>query len=101
MKRAARRSRSRFGAVTSVALMAGGLAACSPAPEEVIAVESVNGTGARLLTTTCSPFTADQFSVYQDDGPDDELRDWAVARSFTGPRMDSVQVFEQPDGWKT
>lgn len=26
---------------------------------------------------------------------------WAVARSFTSPRMDSVQVLDQPDGWKT
>ncbi|MEU1226183.1 hypothetical protein [Streptomyces sp. NPDC005828] len=84
-----------------VLLMAGGLSACSPAPENIIAVEAVGGSTARLLTMTCSEFTADHFAVYQDDGPDDDLRNWAVTRAFTGPRVDSVQVFKQPDGWKT
>ncbi|MFD0076360.1 hypothetical protein ACFVIY_28380 [Streptomyces sp. NPDC127166] len=64
-------------------------------------MEAVNGSAARLLTMACSESTADQFGVYQDDGPAHELRDWAITRSFTGPRVDSVQVFKQPDGWKT
>lgn len=100
--RTATRRRSRLGVtVLMVLLMAGGLSACSPAPENIIAVEAVNGSSARLLTMTCSEFAADQFGVYQDDGPDDDLRKWAVTRAFTGPRMDSVEVFKQPDGWKT
>ncbi|MER7540927.1 hypothetical protein ABTX77_40130 [Streptomyces sp. NPDC097704] len=82
-------------------LMAGGVAACSPAPEGILAVEAVDGSTARLLTMTCSEFTAHHFAVNQDDGPDDDLCDWAVTRAFTGPRVDSVQVFKQPDGWKT
>lgn len=82
-------------------LTTGGLSACSPAPENIIAVEAVNSSTARLLTMTCSEFTADQFGVQQGDGPDNELRDWAVTRALTGPRVDSVQVFRQPDGWKT
>ncbi|MFE0640921.1 hypothetical protein ACFW2Y_04755 [Streptomyces sp. NPDC058877] len=84
-----------------MALMTGGVASCSPGPKSILAVETVDGSTAQLLTMTCSEFTADHFGVYQDDGPDDDLRKWAVSRSFTGPRVDSVQVFKQPDGWKT
>ncbi len=60
--------------IALVALMAGGVTACPPAPESVIAVEAVDGSTAQLLTVICSEFTADQFGVYQGDGPDDDLR---------------------------
>lgn len=93
----ARRRHSRLGTTITVPLTTGGLSACSPAPENIIAVEAVNSSTARLLTMTCSEFTADQFGVQQGDGPDNGLRDWAVPRALTGPRVDSVQVSKLRD----
>ncbi|MGN9791196.1 hypothetical protein ACTMTU_08840 [Streptomyces sp. OZ13] len=46
-----------------VAVAVGATASCSPAPEEVLAVESDGGGGARLLTMTCSEYEGRSFGV--------------------------------------
>ena len=75
---------------------------CSPAPEQVLAVEAVNGTSARFLTMTCKQFSPNTFGVYRSDVDDDEpLQKWAVSRDFTGPVVTSVRAFHQPQGWST
>ncbi|MFE6103919.1 hypothetical protein ACFVQ4_28690 [Streptomyces laurentii] len=81
--------------------MAGGLSACSPAPKNIVAVETVDGSTVRLLTMKCSEFTAEEFGVYRQEESDGELTKWAVTRALTGSRQDSIQIFKQPDGWKT
>ncbi|WP_326699106.1 hypothetical protein OG909_18460 [Streptomyces sp. NBC_01754] len=83
-------------------LMAGAVTACSPGPEQVLAVESLDGTSARLLTMTCEEFSPDGFDVYRSGLPDGEpLRMWAVSRDFTGPVVSSARVFQEPPGWNT
>ncbi|GAA3370522.1 hypothetical protein GCM10020367_17480 [Streptomyces sannanensis] len=91
-----------FGRASLMAfVLVWGTSSCSPAPEPVVAVESLDGATVRLLTMTCDEFIVERFSVHQNGNYKGPLRKWAVSRDFTGPDLKSVQVFREPEGWRT
>ncbi|MFF3289475.1 hypothetical protein [Streptomyces sp. NPDC003023] len=94
-----RRRLSALGrACVVVAVAVGATASCSPAPKEILAVESDGEGGARLLTMTCPEYTGQSFGVYLDD-ESDVLRSWSVRRGPGAFDVDAVRVFHAPEGW--
>ncbi|MFC4591014.1 hypothetical protein [Sphaerisporangium corydalis] len=88
-----------YAAVALLALAFSG-AGCTPAPKGVLAVERLEGGGARLLLAGCPGYLARDFSVIADTGDDGEAAAWSVHNGGWTAGVRDIRVFQDPpEGW--